>query len=90
MINKLLIQSIISKYYLGENESVNWVIKDNTLRIDFMTINREVMGSITCRNFKLADSTLSIFDTKKLSNLLSITSGDLLLETEQFKGATIK
>lgn len=90
MINKLLIQSIISKYYLGENESVNWVIKDNTLRIDFMTINREVMGNITCRNFKLADSTLSIFDTKKLSNLLSITSGDLLLETEQYKGTTIK
>jgi hypothetical protein len=90
MINKLLIQSIISKYYLGENESVKWVIKGNTLTIEFSTINREVLGKITCHNFKLPDCELSIFDTKKLSNLLSITQGNLLLETEQYKGITTK
>ena len=31
MINKNIIQSIISKYYLGEIESVKWVIKDYEL-----------------------------------------------------------
>jgi hypothetical protein len=90
MINKLLIKSIIDKYYLGENESVKWIIKDHKLSVDFTTINREVIGTITCHNFQLNDCELSIFDTKKLSNLLSITSGDLLLETEQHKGIFTK
>jgi hypothetical protein len=85
MVNKLLIKSIIDKYYLGENESVKWIIKDNTLTINFTTINREVIGKVVCPVFKLNDCELAVYDTKRLSNLLSITSGDLLLETEQHK-----
>jgi hypothetical protein len=37
MINKLTLTSIITKYYLGENESVKWSIKDKTLSIDFVS-----------------------------------------------------
>ena len=33
MINKQVLTSIIDKYYLGLNESVKWIIKDNTLEI---------------------------------------------------------
>tara|TARA_B110000285_G_scaffold34967_1_gene37382 strand:- start:5234 stop:5968 length:735 start_codon:yes stop_codon:yes gene_type:complete len=80
MINKLKIQSVINKYYLGLNESVKWVIKDNTLDIDFMTPTKDVIGSISCNNFDLEDSKLAIYDTKKLQSLISICSGDLLLE----------
>lgn len=83
MINKLQLQSIIDKYYLGINESVKWVIRNNTLEIDFMTPTRDVIGSVTCDGFKLKDSDLAIFDTKKLQNLISICSGDLLLELEK-------
>tara|TARA_R110000803_G_scaffold38501_3_gene83310 strand:- start:757 stop:1491 length:735 start_codon:yes stop_codon:yes gene_type:complete len=80
MVNKLKIQSVINKYYLGLNESVKWVIKDNTLDIDFMTPTKDVIGSISCNNFDLEDSKLAIYDTKKLQSLISICSGDLLLE----------
>jgi hypothetical protein len=80
MINKILIQSIINKYYLGLNESVKWVIKDNTLTIDFMTPTKDVIGSVSCDAFGLEDSKLAIYDTKKLQSLISICSGDLLLE----------
>jgi hypothetical protein len=45
MINKLVLQSIINKYYLGENESVKWKIKDKTLSIDFISPNKEVIGN---------------------------------------------
>jgi hypothetical protein len=83
VINKLQLQSIIDKYYLGINESVKWVIRNNTLEIDFMTPSKDVIGSVTCDNFKLEDSDLAIFDTKKLQNLISICSGDLLLELEK-------
>jgi hypothetical protein len=80
MINKLILQSIINKYYLGLNESVRWEINNKTVNIDFMTPTKDVIGSVSCDNFELEDSKLAIYDTKKLQNLISICSGDLLLE----------
>lgn len=85
MINKLKLVSIINKYYLGTNESVKWDIKDNSLNIEFMTPSKDVIGNLTCNNFELEDSKLAIYDTKKLQNLISICSGDLLLEFEKTK-----
>ena len=35
MINKLQLQSIINKYYLGVNEAVKWEIENNELGINF-------------------------------------------------------
>ncbi len=83
MINKLTLQSVINKYYLGLNESVKWNIQNNLLEIDFMTPTKDVIGSISCEDFQLEDSKLAIYDTKKLSNLISICNGDLLLELEK-------
>ena len=83
MINKLQLQSIISKYYLNVNESVKWETKDNKLKIDFMSPTKDVIGSVKCNNFNLEDSALAIYDTKKLSSLISICNGDLLLELEK-------
>ncbi len=85
MINKLKLVSIINKYYLGTNESVKWDIKDNSLSIEFMTPSKDVIGNLTCNDFELEDSKLAIYDTKKLQNLISICSGDLLLEFEKTK-----
>lgn len=83
MISKLQLQSIIDKYYLGLNESVKWVIKDNNLSIDFMTPTKDVIGKVTCNNFDMEDGSISIYDTKKLQSLVSICNGDLLLELEK-------
>jgi len=83
MISKNTIQSIISKYYLGVNESVKWSIANKNLEIDFMTPTKDVIGSVVCNDFQLEDSSLAIYDTKKLSNLISICNGDLLLELEK-------
>ena len=63
MINKLKLQSIINKYYLGVNESVKWEIKDNSLTIDFMTPSKDVIGKLTCNDFELEDNKLAIYDT---------------------------
>ena len=83
MINKLTIQSVINKYYLGTNEAVKWEINNNFLNIDFMTPTKDVIGSVSCNNFELEDSKLAIYDTKKLSSLISICNGDLLLELDK-------
>jgi hypothetical protein len=76
-MNKGLIESIIKKYYLSENESVKWVIKDNSLSIDFTSQNKDLIGSIKCNNVGINDCELAIFDTKKLLNLISICSDNL-------------
>ena len=48
-----------------------------------MTPTKDVIGNVTCTDFKLEDSKLAIYDTKKLQNLISICNGDLLLEFEK-------
>ncbi len=83
MINKLQLQSIINKYYLGVNEAVKWVIEDNQLAISFMTPTKDVIGTVACKSFQLENSSLAIYDTKKLNSLISICNGDLLLELEK-------
>jgi len=90
MVNKLVLQAAINKYYLGENESVKWKIKDKTLTIDFMSLNKEVIGKITCPNIDIEDSELAIFDTKKFLSLLNITQGELLLNLEKHKSIPTK
>ena len=44
MINKILLQSIINKYYLGINETVKWKISNGQLEIRFMTPSQDVIG----------------------------------------------
>lgn len=90
MVNKLVLQSVINKYYLGEVESVKWKIQDKVLTIDFMSINKEVIGNITHIDIDVEDSDLAIFDTKKLLNLIGITSGDLLISLEKTKSVYTK
>ena len=75
---------------MGENESVKWKIKDKTLTVDFMSVNKEVIGKIVHQNFDVEDSELAIFDTKKFLNLLSITQGDLIFNLEKGKNVYTK
>lgn len=90
MINKNILQNVISKYYLGEIERVKWEIKNNQLIVNFVTPSRMVLGSVKCNNFPLEDADLAIYHTKKLSNLISICNGDLLLELEKQKEMLLK
>ena len=75
---------------MGENESVKWKIKDKTLTIDFMSVNKEVIGKITCSDIDLEDCELAIFDTKKFLSLLNITQGDLIISLEKTKNIPTK
>lgn len=80
-MNKQLLQSVISKYYLGGLvESVKWSISNNTLNIKFMSPNQDMLGEINVNNFNLQDAEIAIFDTTKFNKLLGITSGDLTLD----------
>ena len=90
MVNKLVLQRIINKNHLGEIPSVKWKIEDKVMTIDFMTLNKDVIGNITHTDIDLEDSTLVVFDTKRLLNLVNITSGDLLITLEKTKAVYTK
>lgn len=89
MINKNLLTSTISKYYLnGLNNQVKWRIKDNMLTIYAGDAGR--VCKIELNNFPIEDSELGIFDTNKLSKLISITNGELMLSLEKLKSVYTK
>jgi hypothetical protein len=48
-----------------------------------MSSNKEVIGKLIHNNFDLEDSELAVYETKRLINLLNITTGDVLLELEK-------
>jgi hypothetical protein len=85
MISKNTLQSIISKYYLGGKvESVKWVVEDKKLHIDFMAPTKDMIGKLSCSNFPITtDGTLAIFNTTQLNRLLSVLSGDLVLDVSK-------
>lgn len=89
MISKSQLSSVISKYYLnGLNNQVKWRIKDNTLTIYAGEAGR--VCKVVANNFPLEDAELGIFDTNKLSKLLSITSGELMVSLEKMKAVYTK
>lgn len=82
MVSKNILQSAVSKYYLGGLFSqVKWRIKDNTLTIYAGEQGRA--AKVYLKNFEFEDCELGIFDTHKLSKLLSITNGELLVTAEK-------
>ena len=82
MVSKNTLQSVVSKYYLGGLFSqVKWRIKDNTLTIYAGEQGRA--AKVYLKNFQFEDCELGIFDTHKLSKLLSITNGELLITAEK-------
>ena len=78
MINKNLLQSTISKYYLGDlHKSVKWRIKDDSLTV--YAQSEGLVCKTVLKTFPVQDSDIGVFDTDKLVKLLSITNGDLLM-----------
>lgn len=82
MVNKNILQSFITKYYLnGLNNAVKWRIQDNTLTVYAGKTGR--VCKVELNKFEFEDSELGIFDTNKLNKLISITSGDVILSSEK-------
>jgi hypothetical protein len=89
MISKQKLSSVISKYYLnGLNNQVKWRIENNTLTVYAGESGR--VCKVVLKNFPLEDAELGVFDTHKLTKLLSITSGDLIISLEKMKAIYTK
>lgn len=86
MVEKLYLQNIIQKYYLGGIiETVSWNLKSDTLFIDFITPYKNLLGNIEAKNIILKDSEFGIANTTKLLKLLSITNQNIRLDIKKEK-----
>lgn len=81
MISKNLLASFISKYSVNNRfENVKWRIENNVLTV-YAGVSGRVC-KVQLNNFPLDDVELGVWDTTKLSKLVSVTSGELLLSLE--------
>ena len=71
MVNKNLLTSFISKYYLnGKFNSVKWRVNDNKLVVYAGESGRACQVELP--HFDLEDCELGIFDTNKLNKLITL------------------
>jgi len=90
VINKEILQSIISKYYLGGLcEAVKWNVVDKQITIHCVAPNKDMMGKIIYP-FPLDDIDLAIFNTSQLNKLINITTGDLTVNIIESHGIATK
>lgn len=90
-MDKKYILSILEKYYLnGLIEKVQINIKDEVVEIKFVNSNKDLVGTISAPNFKLANASLGIYDSTQLFKLIGITNAFLTLEVEQKNGISQK
>ena len=79
-MNKTLLERFISKYSLGDNvTSVVWVVKDNVLKTNFITLEKSLLGTVALDNFQFEDIRLGIYNTAQLSRMLSVLGDDVKL-----------
>tara|TARA_B110000977_G_scaffold127538_1_gene162956 strand:- start:3731 stop:4444 length:714 start_codon:yes stop_codon:yes gene_type:complete len=77
-MEKSNINRFVQKYNLaGLVESVKWEAKDNTLKTAFISDDKSVLGSVTYSDFEFEDSELGIYDTSKLTKMLSVLGSDI-------------
>ncbi len=77
-MEKTRINRFISKYNLaGLVESVKWESKDGSLSTNFISDDKSVLGTVSLSEFDFEDSTFGVYDTTKLTKMLSVLSDDV-------------
>ena len=61
----------------GLVESVKWETKDDNLSTSFISDDKSVLGTVTLQNFGFDNTTFGVYDTTKLTKMLSVLSDDI-------------
>lgn len=78
-MEKTKLVKVIEKYHLSKLiEKGCWNIQDNTLKINFNSPNKDLVGFLTT-DIQLEDADIGIFTTSQLLSLVNITDETLLL-----------
>jgi hypothetical protein len=80
----------VQKYNLaGLVESVKWETKDNALTTSFISDDKSVLGKVTMSEFNFSDATFGVYDTSKLTKMLSVLGEAVEFEISDVEGKPV-
>jgi hypothetical protein len=89
-MEKQKLSRFVSKYNLaGLVESVKWESKDGSLSTSFISDDKSVLGSVSMNEFEGTDSVLGVYDTTKLTKMLSVLGEGIEFSITDFDGKAV-
>jgi len=86
-LSKSRMLSTINRYSLGnEIKRVKWKIEEGGLFTGFVSPDNSVFGVLKVQDFPIEDSTIGIFDTKRLKALVRILKDDFSVSLKKRGG----
>ena len=77
-MEKQSLNRFVSKYNLaGLVESVKWESKEGSLSTSFISDDKSVLGSVSMKEFDSSDASFGVYDTSKLTKMLSVLGDDV-------------
>ena len=89
-MEKQSLNRFVSKYNLaGLVESVKWESKDGSLTTSFISDDKSVLGSVSMKDFDSTDATFGVYDTTKLTKMLSVLGDDIEFSINDIDGKSV-
>ena len=89
-MEKQSLNRFVSKYNLaGLVESVKWESKEGSLTTSFISDDKSVLGSVTMKEFDSSDSEFGVYDTTKLTKMLSVLGEDVEFSLNDIDGKPV-
>ena len=89
-MEKQSLNRFVSKYNLaGLVESVKWESKEGSLTTSFISDDKSVLGSVSMKDFDSTDATFGVYDTTKLTKMLSVLGDDIEFSINDIDGKSV-
>ena len=89
MEKQSLNHSYRSTILFGLVESVKWESKEGSLTTSFISDDKSVLGSVTMKDFDSSDSSFGVYDTTKLTKMLSVLGNDVDFSINDIDGKSV-
>ena len=89
-MEKQSLNRFVSKYNLaGLVESVKWESKEGSLNTSFISDDKSVLGSVSMKEFDSSDAEFGVYDTTKLTKMLSVLGDDVEFSMNDIDGKPV-
>jgi len=89
-MEKQSLNRFVSKYNLaGLVESVKWESSEGSLTTSFISDDKSVLGSVTMKDFDSSDASFGVYDTTKLTKMLSVLGNDVDFSINDIDGKAV-
>ena len=89
-MEKQKLNRFVQKYNLaGLVESVKWESKDGSLNTSFISDDKSVLGSVSMKEFDSTNAVLGVYDTTKLTKMLSTLDDDIDFSINEVEGKSV-